>query len=51
MIAATWKFGVIATVIMPKKVKYSNVKYMKHMYRKNLAAFHSNVIIEYTMML
>ena len=46
MTPAMWKFGVIATDIMPKKVKYSNVKYMKNMYHKNLAAFHSNAIIE-----
>lgn len=42
MIAAALWFGVTAIVIIPKKVKYSNVKYMKYKYQANFRRFHSN---------
>lgn len=41
MAAALW-LGVTAIVIIPKKVKYSNVKYIKYRYQKNFRKFHSN---------
>lgn len=46
MIAAMLSFGVNPTAIIPKNVKYSNVKYMKNRYQMNLATVHSNPIIE-----
>ncbi len=48
-IAATWGFGVRATVSIPHNVKISRVKYRKKMKRRNLAAIHSNWISAYSM--
>lgn len=47
MAAMLW-LGVTATVIIPYKVKYNKVKYVKKMYQKNLTTVHSNPIIAYT---
>lgn len=49
MIAAILALGVMATVIIPQNVMYDKQQNWKYVYQKNLAAVHSNPIIEYTM--
>jgi hypothetical protein len=48
MDATVW-FLVSPIAIIPQKMKYSSVKYMKKIYQKNLAAVHLNPIMPYTM--
>lgn len=45
-IAATLWFGVSEVVIIPKKVKYISVKYMKYTYQRNFHKFHSKAAMK-----
>ena len=46
MIVATSTLGVKATVIIPQRVKYMNVKNMKNTYQKNFSTVHSKPVME-----